>query len=399
MALLALLGQTAVAEPSKTLTLHHLQREEQIQGAELEKVVSNIFARHDMLFVAESQHFYQESYDVLTGLAEAGMKSGCRDLMLEASPVQGMLESDYVDPARHERVKAFQHLLEPGDLPMLETLYALNQRTPAGNRVRLHGIEGYMATPEDVLGGWRYFLAALGTSPHLKDIRQLVAAANPDRQSILRLRDHVLRHEATLRRQLSPADTERFELLREALDDVFMRDDINQAFSTNFVKGATLREDSSLRHLRAILARHPGRKYMALYGGWHVERRKPGELLNLFTALNEGDGPLKGRLYSVSLRIDAVDLLSLEPSTDYASMYWVYAATLKKLHAYKEAHPDARTMPFALLTGSRGSQAWDPLAAKMDAARPTWFDGGTGGIFEKFDAALMFPVGHYLPKR
>jgi hypothetical protein len=355
--------------------------------------VRAVFAKSDWLFLAESHHFFRESRDLVMALADAARKEGCHDLLLECGPAEAFLADCYIHPGRPPLTSAMKQQLSPTSLKLYQRLRTLNEGLPAEQRLSIHGVDGYMSLPPRTMLVWQY-LSERGQGKFWQEVRQAASAA-PSRESVLLLRDRVVAHQAKLKAQLPSEWHGHFQELRVALDDVFIRDDINERFQqkTTWSQGAALREARSIEGLARFRKANPNRKLLALYGAWHVARNGSEEPENLVSHFR---ATMQGRIHTALIGFDNVALTDLEPSRDYDQLYWVYAKSLKVIHAFKDAHPDDDTMPFERLV----QDPLPKLPAASASARLSWYTGPASEDtqLDRFDSLLWFSLGHYPPQ-
>ena len=375
------------------------QKKTEIENVNLKDVIKRVFSENDILVIAESQHHVKESRDFILQIIKQSSEFNCHRIILESCPTETFVLNDYILPQKHEYATKYVEFRNQSEKAFFDNLYAINLSVSEENYIKIHGVEGYMTMPEYVITAWKYFLNYYLTNLIETDFGKVVCGAKKDYQSVIRIRDYILLNEHKLKGELKEQSVfKSYELLKQGLDDVFERLDINKLFGSNWEEGAKRREQSSIKYITEILSETRQEKILSLYGGWHVEKRtSEEEITNIFSYLNYRYPNTKGKVHSWHIGFSAIDLTTLESSRDYDKMYWVYAEVLKELHDFKEKNPDISKMPYFKFTNTSDWQDLIKLLSDDEKIRliSTEQQNNNFVMLQKYDEVILFPLGHY----
>lgn len=370
----------------------------QVETTTLADMLRSVFSDNDILVIAEGgAHFVKESREFVVGIMKESTQFNCNRIILERSPIDTFVINDYIFPQNHEHAKNYAEFRNESEKDFFTSLYNVNLSRTQQNYIKIHGIEGYANTVGNVIRGWKYFMSRYLPSLIDSEFGKIVNSAKKDHQSVLGIRDYILLNEDKLKSEIREKDVLKFyQLFRQALDDVFQRIDINALFKSNWLEGAKMRERVAIDNITDILNENRGKKFLALYGGWHVEKRTADDpLINIFSYLNYVHPNTKGNVRSWCIGYCAMDITTLESSRDYSKMYGVYADRLKQLHDFKDRNPSADKMPFFEL-----NQDWRALtklfgdSGKLRLISSKHEDEDLV-LLQKYDEVVLFPLGHF----
>ena len=381
------------------VTILNQKKEIQTDSTNTKGLIQAVFSENDILVIAESEHFVKESHDFIVEVIKESAEFNCHHLVLECSTAKGFILDNYILPPTHEDAEKYVEFRNAAERAFFDNLYALNLSRPKEDYIRICGIEGYMNTSESVINAWKYFSNHYLTNLVSAEFSKVVNNATKDHKSVRRIRDYILLNENKLKREIKNKSTlESYELLKQALDDVFEREEINKLFRSNWIEGAKKREDLSINYFTDILGKNKGKKFLSLYGGWHVEKRTGKEsVTNIFSYLNYKHPSTKGKVHSWHIGFSSIDLETLEPSRDYKKMYHVYAAVLKELHNFKDKNPNTNKMPYFELNNKTGWEAVIRLFADAEKVKliSTEQENRDLTLLQKYDEVILLPLGHY----
>jgi hypothetical protein len=356
------------------------------------RLLSTVFDQHRLLVLGVA-HAWTREWDALRlDILAHGLPFRCQDVLVEASPAQTFLEDAYIQPERHQAAMQLGPALKVS--PWLDGLYHLNRERPAAGRVSLLGFDGMGATTQATLAAWRLFLALDVPALKRTPLGTLVAQAS-DRTGLLAIRDYLQAHEAAIGSQLqTPRQRQRFQIVATAIDDVFRRSDVVDAYQRPLSNEAKkqLRIRLSTRHLAVILANYPERRFLISLGIRGGLNERPAGLAALqreFPALDSTNQVL-------CVGFGQIDLTGL-------TAYPIGApdgAIRTYLRQRAASHPTEPVVPFwQLLTTEQDPQAttWQRLQQAGSHDPPCLIRTqdypdvrGTG-----CDAWLVLPVGHF----
>ena len=381
------------------VTILNQKKEIQTDSTNIKGLIQAVFSENDILVIAESIHFVKESHDFIVEIIKESAEFNCHHIVLECSTAEGFILDNYIFPPTHEDAEKYVEFSNVGERAFFDNLYVLNLSRPKEDYIRICGIEGYMNTSESVINAWKYFSNYYLTNLVSAEFSKVVNNATKDHNSVRKIRDYILLNENKLKREIkNKSILESYELLKQALDDVFEREEINKLFRSNWTKGAKKREDLSINYFTDILSKNKGKKFLSLYGEWHVKKRTDKKsVTNIFSYLNYKHPSTKGKVHSWHIGFSGIDLETLEPSRDYKKMYHVYAAILKELHNFKDKNPNTNKMPYFELNGKTEWEAVIKLFGDAEKVKliSTEQENRALTLLQKYDEVILFPLGHY----